>query len=104
MMTMLRLAFVVAAAMVAAVPSPKPTTIAIRQFQYAPVTVRVAVGDTVVWENHDLVPHTASADKSQWDSGDIPANAGRAVVMRKKGVHTYKCQYHPNMNGTVIVR
>lgn len=79
-------------------------TIEIAQFRFAPSPLEVALGDTVVWHNRDIVPHTARADNGAWDSGDIPANGRRVVVMGRKGVQTYNCLYHSNMKAKLIVR
>ena len=37
--------------------APTRHRVTIAQFQYAPRAIRVAVGDTIVWENRDIVPH-----------------------------------------------
>ena len=78
-------------------------TVVVSQFAFAPSPLEVTAGDTIVFENRDLVPHTASAEGS-WDSGDIPARARRVVVVREKGEQTYSCLYHSNMKGKLIVR
>ncbi len=72
-------------------------SIVIRNFQYVPATATVAVGDTIVWTNEDVVPHTATAADRAWDTGSIASKeTGRAVVERK-GRHEYVCAFHPNM-------
>ena len=102
---MMRTALLLAVALaLAGASAPTRHRVAIAQFQYAPRTIHVALGDTIVWENRDIVPHTATADDKKFDSGDIPAKAQRATVMRTKGEHTYTCLYHSNMKGKVVVR
>ena len=101
---MLRLGVILLAALLPLSRGPARHTVVVAQFEFAPSPLRVSVGDTVVWENRDLVPHTASADDNAWDSGDIPARQSRVVVMREKGEYTYDCLYHSNMKGTLIVR
>jgi plastocyanin len=44
--------------------------------------VEAAVGDTLVWSNADVVPHTAMADGGGWDTGSIPAGGEGRVVVR----------------------
>lgn len=83
--------------------SPKRHAVTMAQFQFAPRVLHVSVGDTVVWVNHDIVPHTATANDKKFDSGDIPAKAQRTTVMRSKGEHTFICLYHSNMKGKVVV-
>ena len=75
----------------------------IRAFRYAPDTVIAAPGDTVVWTNADVVPHTATA-AGEWDTGEIrPAASGR-MVAAKAGTYPYVCAYHPGMQATLVVR
>jgi len=45
--------------------------------------VLAAVGDTLVWSNRDVVPHTATADGGGWNTGSIPAGGERRVVVRE---------------------
>ncbi|MGQ0563368.1 MAG: cupredoxin domain-containing protein [Gemmatimonadota bacterium] len=83
--------------------SAKRHTIEIRGFAFAPARIRVAPGDTVVWVNRDVVPHTATATGAKWDSGDIPAGKSAIVIARGSGEQPYICAYHPSMRGTLIV-
>ena len=45
----------------------------IRGFEYLRHSLRVAVGDVVIWKNSDIVPHTVTAQDDSWDSGLIAA-------------------------------
>ncbi len=71
---------------------------------FAPQTVRLAVGDTVVFRNDDPVPHTATADHGAFDSGDVQPGRSWRWVARQKGILGYHCTYHPNMTGTLVVQ
>jgi plastocyanin len=72
-------------------------SVAIRNFQYVPATATVAVGDTIVWTNEDVVPHTATATDRAWDTGSIAGRETGRVVVERKGKHEYLCAFHPNM-------
>ena len=74
------------------------------QFRFKPAVIRVAAGDTIVWVNQDIVPHTARADKGAFDTGDIPAKSAKRIVIRTKGEHEFTCLYHSNMKGKLVVR
>ena len=87
----------------AAAPEPRVHTVEIRAFQYAPATLTVRRGDTVVWTNRDLVPHTATAQGS-WDSGSIAANATWRYTAGQAGRFAYDCAFHPGMKATLVVR
>lgn len=84
--------------------APKRHVVEMRGFEFRPAAVRVAVGDTVVFVNRDVVPHTATADGRGWDSANLAAGGSWALVVRRKGEERYTCLYHPSMQGTLIVR
>lgn len=93
-----------AAAMVAALagcagaaPKPARHEIRIEAFVFQPAAEVVRPGDTLVFVNRDAVPHTATANDSTWDTGEILANATDTVVVPANGIGAYKCAYHPNM-------
>jgi plastocyanin len=44
-------------------PAAKTYTVLIRGFQFVPQRLEVEAGDTVIWKNEDIVPHTAAARK-----------------------------------------
>ena len=85
-------------------PAPRSHTIAIRNLAYEPDSLEVAVGDTVVWTNFDVLPHTVTADSKAWDSGSMAAQAEWQLVVRETGTQNYLCTFHPNMRGTLVVR
>lgn len=82
----------------------KVHSVAIRGFQYAPAVLAVSVGDTVVWTNHDVVPHTATAADRAWDTGSIGAKAPGRVVVGRAGTHRYLCAFHPGMKAELVAR
>lgn len=83
-----------------------PTThqVTIRNFQYTPATLDVARGDTVLWINQDVVPHTATADDQAWDTGAVGAKESGRVVVEQRGTYMYGCAFHPNMKAELSVR
>jgi plastocyanin len=77
--------------------APRSHRVDIAGFQFAPARVSVAVGDTVVWSNGDIVPHTATALEGAWDSGTIATKGRWAYVVRQRGTVEYHCALHPSM-------
>ena len=77
--------------------------VTIEGMKMAPTVVTVRTGDTIVWRNKDLVPHTATA-AGTFDSGEIAAGKSWSWTARKPGRHAYVCTYHPGMQGMVIVQ
>jgi plastocyanin len=87
-----------------AVVKPRTHRVALRGMNYLPATVVVNVGDTVVWKNEDIVPHTATDRGKAFDSGSIDPGASWSYVANRKGTYSYYCAYHPNTKGKLIVR
>ncbi len=79
-------------------------TVTIELFKFKPTVIEVAVGDTIVWENRDIVPHTATANDKSWDSGNIAAHGRAITIAKRKGGQEFLCVYHPNMKGKLVVR
>lgn len=99
------LAAVVVCALVAAcAPRPARREIVIRAFAFSPATDSVMVGDTVVWSNRDVVPHTATSRGAGFDSGTLDAGQDWRYVARASGTYQYQCALHPTMQGTLVVR
>ena len=71
---------------------------------FHPAVLEVALGDTVLWLNRDIVPHTATAaGPPGWDTGTLAAGQRGRAVVRHPGATPYICALHPTMRGTVIV-
>lgn len=82
---------------------PVTREVEIRAFRYHPDTLAAAPGDTVVWINRDVVPHTATA-AGAWDTGQIGAGADGRTVAGAPGTSAYVCAYHPTMKAVLVVR
>ena len=87
---------------------PKPRangrSVQIKNFAYAPATLRVPVGATVRWTNEDSAPHTASAANGSFTSPTLRLRQGYSRRFTKAGRYAYLCALHPGMRGTVVVR
>ena len=80
----------------------KTHVVVIRNSQFSPANLAVASGDTVIFRNDDIVPHTATG--RGFDSGNLDRGQSWRYVARAKGAFSYICTYHPSMKGKVIVR
>lgn len=98
---------VVAALLVAScrpAPLPRRYEVGIRDMAFTPARLTVAVGDTVVWVDHDIVPHTATRDGAGgWEVGPIMGGTSGVLVVREVGTFGYHCRFHPVMQGTLQV-
>jgi plastocyanin len=92
-------------ALLAAAPSvigAEKRSVTIEGMTFAPASLTVKRGDTVVWENRDLVPHTATA-RGTFDSGPIAPGKSWKFVATKSGRYEVVCTLHPTMKSTLVV-
>ena len=85
-----------------AVPA-KSHVVLISGFKYQPEVLTVNAGDTVEWQNKDIVPHSATASDKSFDSGNIASGASWKFVAGTKGTYYYLCTLHPNMKARLVV-
>ena len=85
--------------------APATHTVEIRGMEFHPAVLTVAVGDTIVWINRDIVPHTATAKgPTRWNTGQLVQGQVWHFVARRAGVARYVCSFHPTMHGKVVIR
>ena len=77
-------------------------TVTIEGMKFQPASVTVKPGDKIVWQNKDVVPHTATA-AGKFDSKNMDGGQSWTWTAGAKGRYDYVCTYHPGMNGTVVV-
>ena len=77
------------------------TAISIKNFQYSPDPFTVKAGATVTVTNDDGTVHTLTADKGQFDTGDLDGGAKGTITIDAPGTYTYHCSIHNYMTGTI---
>ena len=85
-------------------PEPKTHTVTIEGLRFQPERLTVARGDTVVWVNKDLVPHTATSKAGGFDSQLVAADKSWRFTVQKKGDFAYVCTFHPTMTAMLRVK
>ena len=75
----------------------------IKDFAFAPTTIKVGVGETLTWTNADSIPHTSTSADKGWNSGPIQPGMSFKVAFDKAGTYQYHCSFHPFMQATVVV-
>lgn len=88
----------------AASAAPRVHTVLIEGMRFQPEGLTVTAGDTVVWINRDLVPHTATSASGRFDSNEIAPGKTWSHVFRSSGEFSYICTYHPLMKAILRVR
>jgi plastocyanin len=84
--------------------TPKTHTVTMEGMRFQPEVLTVAVGDTIVWVNKDVVPHTATSDAAGFDSKDIQGGESWRYIARSKGDFPYVCTLHPSMKALLHVK
>lgn len=90
----------------AAADAPKPVThtVTIQAMRFEPERLAIKAGDTVVWINTDLVPHTATAQGGGFNSASIDAGKSWQFTPAAPGTVDYVCSFHPSMKATLAVK
>jgi plastocyanin len=83
---------------------PQTHTVTIEGMRFQPESLTIARGDTVVWVNNDLVPHTATSEAGSFDSQIIQPEKSWKFTASKKGEFAYTCTFHPTMKGMLQVK
>jgi plastocyanin len=84
---------------------PHRRLVEIRGMAFHPEVLEVRRGDTVVWVNRDIVPHSATAKgKPGWTTGPLRHGMSGQMVADQPGESSYFCELHPTMHGKLIIR
>lgn len=78
-------------------------TVVIEAMAYKPANLTVRKGDTIVWINKDLFPHTATAHDKSFDSREIGTGKSWKLIAIKGGKVGYLCTLHPTMEASLTV-
>lgn len=85
-----------------AAAAPRRHRIDMQNMRFGAVPAGIRAGDTIVWVNRDLVPHTATARDRSFDVV-IPSRGTATMVVRRAGTTDFYCRYHPTMRGSLVV-
>ncbi len=75
----------------------------IERQKFMPPVTEVHVGDAVEWANTDSEAHTVTFENGDSDT-HLPSGGQVRTIFTELGEFRYFCQYHPGMQGSVIVR
>jgi plastocyanin len=82
---------------------PKAHIVAITEMKFQPDDVTIDKGDTVVFQNNDIVIHDITEEKSKaWRSAPLAAGASWRFVPTQSA--DYYCSIHPVMKGKITIR
>ena len=75
----------------------------IDNFTFSPQQITVKAGDTVIWVNHDDIPHTVTSKTSAFRSKAMDTDDKFTFTFTSQGTYAYFCSLHPHMTGSVVV-
>jgi plastocyanin len=76
--------------------------VTIDNFTFTPPELKLKVGDTVTWTNHDDIPHTV-VSAGKFRSKTMDTDNTFAFTFTAAGDYKYFCSLHPHMTGTIKV-
>ena len=85
-------------------PTGQTRRVTIDNFTFSPAEVSVPVGTTLVWVNHDDVPHTVVELSRQFSSPALDTDVQYVHAFTAAGTYDYVCGIHPHMTGRVAVK
>jgi plastocyanin len=77
--------------------------VGIDNFAFTPAELTVKPGTTVVFENHDDIPHLVVAVDGKYRSKALDTNDRFSVAFDNPGEYPYYCGLHPHMKGKIVV-
>jgi plastocyanin len=77
--------------------------IEVKNLGYSPAEVTARAGDTIVWDNKDVLQHTATATDKTFEVMLPPGKSG-SLRVTKAGIFAYFCKFHPNMKAKLTVK
>jgi len=78
--------------------------VTIDNFTFSPAELKVKVGDTVTWTNHDDIPHTVVNKDKVFRSKALDTDDSYSFTFASAGTFDYFCGLHPHMQGKIIVK
>jgi plastocyanin len=103
--TVLAVLLLIAATLaIGAEKKPPPPDVTIKEMKFDPDTLKVKVGQTIVWRNDDDRDHTVAADDKSFKSENLKNGDTFRYTFKKAGKYPYSCTYHPRMKATIIVQ
>jgi plastocyanin len=76
--------------------------VTIDNFTFSPPDLKVKIGDTVTWTNHDDIPHTV-VSAGKFRSKAMDTDNDFSFTFTSAGDYKYFCSLHPHMTGMIKV-
>jgi len=76
--------------------------VTITGFKFVPAVLNVERGDTIVWVNHDIVPHSIVVRSSKEVVSPV-LESGTTFTYVVGSSLVYACGLHPSMKGKLVI-
>lgn len=83
---------------------PVAARIVMKGFTFAPASLIVKSGTTVMWTNEDDEPHTVVSESGLFHSDALDTDGTFAFRFDHPGTYRFLCSIHPQMVGTIVVQ
>lgn len=89
-----------------AAPAQQTQTVETQDNRFVPATFTVRVGDTIVFKNTGVAPHTATAKDGSFDTGNLNPGEEKPVTITRAGTISLFCIYHETLGmvGTITAQ
>lgn len=77
--------------------------VSIENFTFAPATLEVRAGTTVMFQNKDDIPHQVVASDNAFRSKALDTGDSFRYTFGSLGRFAYYCGLHPRMTATIVV-
>jgi plastocyanin len=84
--------------------TPAGIAVKIENFSFAPGTITVPAGSTVLWTNKDDSPHNVVSEDKSFQSKAMDTDENFSHTFATPGTYSYHCSIHPKMTGQIVVR
>ncbi|HLX13920.1 MAG TPA: cupredoxin family copper-binding protein [Bradyrhizobium sp.] len=87
-----------------AVAAQEENAVVIDNFTFTPAELTVAVGTTVMWVNHDDIPHSVVDKSKAFRSKPLDTKESFSYTFASAGTFDIFCGLHPQMKEKIIVK
>lgn len=82
--------------------APRVHTVVMSNMRFGPMPADLRAGDSIVWINRDLVPHTATSGPGGFDVR-LNGGASKKMTVPRAGSFQVVCRFHPGMRASLAV-
>lgn len=86
-----------------AAATPHTYVVVVDKLKFGPLPRGLRKGDAILWDNRDMLRHSATAIDHSFDA-DLQPGAQVKTILKTRGSIAFVCRYHPGMHGVLEVK